>query len=408
GREADLKAVARDLKVRTVLTGKLIQRGDRLVVQTELVDVENDAQLWGRQFNRKLDDIFEVQEELARQISENLRLRLTPEDEKRLAKRPTQNREAYQLLLKAQYHISKATPEGFQRGIAYARQAIEADPGYAEAYAWVSAAYSLPGVLGFLPSAEVFPKAKAAALKALEIDDSLAEAQGALAVVQLSYEWDWSGAEQALRRAIELNPNYAWGRAYWSDWLLARGRYEEAITETQIAIELDPLSAGFIFKLGQKLCYLRDYDRSLEALQKTLELDPNFVWAHAFLAQVYAWKGMYEESLVVCEKVARLFGGNPYSRALRGLILAMADRADEARTILSELRARPKLDTVALVAIADDYSVLGEKDDAFEFLEAAYKERASLMVFLGVRPTFDNIRSDPRFADLLRRIGLPQ
>src|SRR5262249_42842774 len=168
GREADLKAVGRDLNVRTVLTGKLIQRGDRLVVQTELVDVVNDAQLWGGQFNRKLEDIFEVQEELARQISENLRLRLTREDEKRLAKRPTQNREAYEMLLKAQFHMNKWTPEGFQRGMAYARQAIEADPVFGEAYAMLSGGYGALGSFGFLPPAEAYPKAKAAALRALE------------------------------------------------------------------------------------------------------------------------------------------------------------------------------------------------------------------------------------------------
>jgi tetratricopeptide (TPR) repeat protein len=368
-----LKTIGRDLSVRTVLTGKLIQRGDRLIVQTELVDAANDAQLWGGQYNRKLEDIFELQEELARQISENLRLRLTPEDEKRLAKRPTQNREAYQFLLKADYFLTKFTPEGLQRGMAYAKQAIEADPVYAEAYAYISAVYGALGYLGFLAPTEAFPRAKAAAQKALEIDDSLPEAHSALGAVRLSYEWNWSGAEQALRRAIDLNPNYAFGHAFWSDWLLARGRYEEAITETQIAIELDPLSAGLIFKLGQKLCYLRDYDRSLEPLQKSLELDPNFVWAHVFLAQVYAWKGAYAESLAVCEKVASLFGGNSYSRALRGLILAISGQTDEARTILNELKARPKLDPVALVAIADGYSVLGQKDDAFAFLEAAYQ-----------------------------------
>ena len=197
GREAELKTIVRDLNVRTVLTGKMIQRGDRLVIQTELVDVVHDAQLWGGQFNRKLEDIFELQEKLALQISENLRLRLTPEDEKRLAKRPTQNREAYQFLLKAQYHIHKWTPEGLQRGMAYARQAIEADPAYAEAYAYVSGTYTLLGSSGILPPAEAFPKAKAAALKALEIDDSLAEAHTALGIVRLYYEWDWSGAECA-------------------------------------------------------------------------------------------------------------------------------------------------------------------------------------------------------------------
>jgi serine/threonine protein kinase/tetratricopeptide (TPR) repeat protein len=408
GREADLKTIGRDLNVRTVLTGKMVQRGDRLVVQTELVDVANDAQLWGGQFNRKLEGIFELQEELAREISESLRLRLTPEDQKRLAKRPTQNREAYQFSLKAKYHIAKGTHEGLQRGMAYARQAIEADPLYAEAYAYISSAYSGLGLLGFLPPAETFPRAKAAALKALEIDDSLAEVHSALGIVRLYYEWDWSGAEAALRRALELDLKNAWGHAFWSEWLLIMGRNQEAITEAQLGTELDPLSASLIFNLGLRLWYIRAYDRALEQLQKALELDPNFVWAHVYLAQVYAWKGRYEESLAACEKVASLFGGNAYSRALRGLILAMAGRTDEAKTILNDLKKQPKPDSMALVFLADTYSVLGEKDEAFEFLERAYQERASLMIFLGVYPTFDNIRSDLRFADLLRRMGLPQ
>jgi len=229
------------------------------------VDVVNDAQLWGGQFNRKLDDIFEVQEELARQISENLRLRLTPEDEKRLSKPSSQNREAYQLLLKADYRMNKWTPEGLQRGMAYARQAIEADPAYAAAYAWMSAIYSGLGLFGFLPPAEALPKAKAAAMKALEIDDSLPEAHAVLAMVRLYYEWDWSGAEQACRRAIELNPNYAWAHAFWSDWLIIMGHHEEAMAEAQLAVELDPLSAPLNSKLGQKLYFRRNYDCANEA-----------------------------------------------------------------------------------------------------------------------------------------------
>jgi|SRR5215469_3499658 len=408
GREADLKTVARDLKVRAVLTGKMIQRGDRLVVQTELVNVAKDAQIWGGQFNRKLEDIFEVQEELARQICENLRLRLTPEDEKRLAKRPTQNREAYQFLLRADYFVTKWTLDGLQRGMGYARQAIEADPLYAEAYAYVGAGYVGLGLLGYLVPSEAFPRAKAAALKALEIDDSLPEAHNALGVVRLNYEWDWSGAEHALRRAIELNPNYAYGHSNWSDWLFIMGRHEEAMAEAQLAIELDPLSSGLIFRLGQKLCYRRDYDRALEQLQKALELDPNFVWTHAFLGQVYAWKGLYEESLATCKKVASLHGDSSYSKALRSLILALADKKDEASRILNELKRQPKLDPVTLIALADTYSVLGDKDEAFEFLEAAFQERAGLLILLGIRPTLDNIRSDPRYADLLRRMGLSQ
>jgi TolB-like protein len=408
GRDADLRMIGRDLNVRTVLTGKMIQRGEMLVVQTELVDVANDAQLWGGQFNRKLEDIFDVQEELARQISENLRLRLTPEDEKRLTKRPTQNREAYQCLLKAQYHMNKWTPEGLQRGMAYARQAIEADPVYAEAYAYVSAAYQLLGFFGFLPPSEAFPKAKAAAQKALEIDDSRPEAQAVLAYVRLLYEWDWSAAEQACKRAIELNPNYAWGHAIWSDWLFIMGRHEEAMAEAQLAVELDPLSASLNFKLGQKLAWRGDRDRAMEQLQKALEFDANFVWTHVMLAHVYAWKGMYQESFLACEKVASLYCGSPYSTAMRGLILAIIGETAKASAVLNESKKQPKLDSLSLISLAEAHSLLGEKDEAFQLLEVAYQDRVGVLIFLDALPNFKSIRADPRYADLLRRMGLPQ
>jgi TolB-like protein/Tfp pilus assembly protein PilF len=407
GRQANLKKVGRDLKVRTVLTGKLIQRGDSLVVQTELVDVANDAQLWGGQFNRKLEDIFEVQEEVARQICENLRVRLTPEDDKSLAKRPTRNREAYHFLLKAQYHTNKMTLEGYQRGMEYARQAIEADPGYADAYVRMAAVYSGLGALGFLRPTEAFPKAKAAVLKALEINDALAEAHALLAAVSLFYDWDWPSAEDLCKRAIELNPNHAQAHALLSDWLFITGRQEEAMAEDLVAVELDPLSASLNFHFGQKLLWSGDHERAIEQFKKALEFDADFAWAHLGLALAYAWGGMYAESLATCEKVATLLGGNPHSRALRSLILAMAGKANDAETILNELNERPKLDPMALIYSAESCSVLGEKDKAFQFLEAAYQDRVSLLIYLDVRPTFNNIRSDPRFADLRRRIGLP-
>src|SRR6516164_1401448 len=407
GREADLKAIGRDLKVRAVLTGKLIQRGDRLVVQMELVDVANDAQLWGGHFNRKVEDIFEVQEELARQISENLRLRLTPEDEKRLAKRPTQNRDAYQFLLKAQYHLNKPTREGLQRGLVYARQAIEADPGYAEAYAWVSAAYLWLGLFDFASPADVFPKAKAAAQKALEIDDSIAEAHAVLGHVRLFKEWDWSGAEHACMEAIKLNPNYAWGHATWSDWLIVMGRPEEAIAEERVAVELDPLSPSLNARLGSKLSLAGDYDRALKQLQNALELGPNSVLAHHALALTYARKGMYEEALATCQKVVTLCGSDPLGRALSCLVLVSAGKTDKAQKILSELKGHRKLHSWSLIVLAQSCSVMGMKTEAFELLEVAYQERAAWLVFLAAYPSFSNIRTDPRYGDLLRRIGLP-
>ena len=400
--------IGRDLKVRTILTGKMIQRGGRLVVQTELVNVPNDAQIWDGHFNRKLEDIFEVQEELARQISENLQLQLTPEDEKRLAKRSTQNREAYQFLLKVQYHLNRPTPESLQRGLSYARQAIEADPGYAEAYASMSHAYGWLGTFDVIPPAEAFPKAKAAAQKALEIDDSLAEAHAALGAVRLFYQWDWSGAEHSCKRAIELNPNYAWGHTIWSDWLMVMGRLEEAIAEERLAVELDPLSAGLNGKLGMKIGWRGDYDRALEQLQKALELEPNNLFVNVVLALNYSRNAMYEEALATCRKVAGLYGNSAVSRALSSLILAMADKTDEAQKILSELKGYRNLDSWSLIMLAETCSVMGEKTEAFEFLEVAYQQRGSLLIFLEVIPNFRNIRSDNRYADLLRRTVVAQ
>jgi len=408
GREADLKTVGRDLKVRTVLTGKMIQQGDRLVVQTELVDLTTDAQLWGGHFNRKLEDIFDVQEELARQISENLRLRLTPEDEKRLAKRPTQNRDAYQFLLKAQYHLNKPTRESLRRGLVYARQAIEADPGYAEAYAWMSHGYRTLGVFDFAPPGEAFPRAKAAALKALEIDDSLAEAHAVLGHVRIFYEWDWHGAEHLCKKAIELNGNYAWGHAIWSDWLFVMGRLEEAIAEERIAVQLDPLSAGLNARLGLKLATAGDDDRGLEQLQRALEFDPNLLFTNYGLALTYARKGMYEEGLATCQKVVNLCGSDPFGRALSCLFLAMVGKTDEAQKILSELKGHRELHSWSLMVLAQACSVMGMKTETFELLEVAYQERASWLVLLAVYRNLSNIRTDPRYADLLRRMGLPE
>ena len=292
--------------------------------------------------------------------------------------------------------------------MAYARQAIEADPSFAIAYAAVASFYSLLGLLGLLPPAEAFPKAKAAVLKALEIDDSVAEAHMVLATVRLSYDWDWFGAEQACKRAIELNPNFAWGHAIWSDWLSIMGRLEEAVAESRIATELDPLSASLNFKFGQKLYWIGEYDHAIEAITKALELDPSFRFNHAILAHVYARKGMHEESLVECDKEESVCGPTSYGRVLLALILAMAGRTDEAKKNINEWYEQPKLDPMSLITLAEAYSVMGEKTEAFAILESAYKERMGLMIFFVVYPNFNNIRSDPRYADLLRRMGLPQ
>jgi len=407
GREADAQGVGRELNVRAVLTGRVMQRGDALIVSAELMDVAQEAQLWGERYNRKLDDIFEVQAEVARQISEKLRLRLTPEEKKRLAKQPTHNREAYQLFLKAQYFANKWTPEGLRQGMAYARQAIEADPGYAAAYAWIAFTYGNLATFGTLPPSEAAPKAKAAALRALEIDESLADAHTALGALQAYYEWDLRGAERSLKRALELNPNYAWAHYYYGYWLLITGGHEEALAEMHRSVELDPLSVNFSSSLGYLFYLLRDYDRALEQYQKTLELDPKFILAHLTLGRVYSEKGMHEEGIRESEEAVRLSGGAPYSKASLGLSLAKAGQLDEAHKILEELKRQPKQENIADHLVPALHATLGEKDEAFAILERAYEKHNVWLVYLST-PSFDGLRDDPRFADLCRRIGLPE
>jgi serine/threonine protein kinase/tetratricopeptide (TPR) repeat protein len=406
GREMDLKIVGRDLNVSSVLTGTVIQRGDRLIVQTELVDVVNDAQLWGGRYNRKLEDIFEVQEELARKISEALRLRLTPEEQKRLTKRPTQNCEAYHLFLKSTYYANKWTTEGFQKGFEYCRLAIETDPVYAEAYAALGYLYSLMGAFDVMPAVEAFPRARAAALKALEIDDDLSDAHAVLGFVKLAYDWDWKNSEVELCRAIELGPLLSGGHYAYSHWWLAQGLHKEALEEAKCALNLDPLSLPNNYHLGAVYFFGHEYGAAVEQLKKTSELDPSFGIAHNLLAVAYAVKRMPREALAEVES-ARAFSDQLYTRITLARISAMLGNPAEARVILSEVEqvSKPPYFPRALW-FAMIHALLGGRDQAFEWLDRACEAREPALIYLTQFPDFESMHRDRRFGDLLRRIGL--
>jgi serine/threonine protein kinase/tetratricopeptide (TPR) repeat protein len=407
GSETDLKMIGRDLNVRSVLTGMVIQRGDRLIVQTELVDVVNDAQLWGGQYNRKVEDVFELQEELARQISEKLRLRLTPEEEKRLAQRPTQNREAYHLFLKSTYYANKWTPEGFQRGIEYCRQAIEADPAYEQAYVALGYLYALMGAFDVVPATEALPRARAAALKALEINDDLSDAHAVLGFAKMVHDWDWKGAEAEFRRATELGPLLPGGHYAYSHWWLAQGLHREAVEEAKCALNLDPLSLPRNYHLGVVYFLGHDYDAAIEQLQKTSELDPSFAIAHNLLAVAYAARGMTRESIAEIEKW-QTFSDRLYTRITLARIRAMMGNQAEAQDILREVEplSKPPHFSRALW-FAMIHALLGELDRAFEWLNRACETREPAVIYLIQFPDFERLHADARFSDLLRRIGLP-
>ena len=411
-RDIDPKKVARELGVEALVIGRVIERGDDLSVSAELVDAREDKQLWGEQYSRKMADSVSVQQEIATAISGNLRVRLTSEEKTRLAKSSTTNPLAYQLYLKGRYHANQTTAAELKKSLDYFQQAIEKDPSYALAYAGMADAYSvLGGGWMYLPPTESFPKAKAAALKALELDDTLAEAHVALAYAEF-FDWDWQSAEREFKRAIELNPKSALSHARYAVCLISRLRFNESIAEAQRAQELDPLSPDIVSVLGIVYFVAREYDESVAESQKALDLNPNIPVVRATLGLAYAMKRMYPQALAEYDKIPNqdkvTAAGNQFVAGTLGWVYAVSGRRTDALKIAQEFR---QLSTHAYVDFywsATVYAGLGDKDEAFRLLEKSYQEHSASMPFLAIDPFWYGVHSDPRYSDLLRRVGLPQ
>jgi serine/threonine-protein kinase len=409
GRDAGARTVGRELGVAAVLTGRIVQRGDALSIRAELVDARDDTHLWGEEYNRRLSDILAVQEEIARDISGKLRQRLTGEEKKRLTRRYTENAEAYALYLKGRYHWNKRTGEDVQKGIGYFQQAIEKDPTYALAYAGLADSYVILFQYAGLPSRETFPKAKAAALRALEIDDTLAQAHTALAFAHEDFDWDFSAAEKEFRRAIELDPKYPTVHHWYSLYLSRVGRHEQAVAEAERANELDPLSPIISNIRAAAFSFARQYDRAIEAARKTLELDKGFIPALVSLGVALEQKRMYPEAIAEFEKGVRLSGRRIELVADLGHAYAVSGRREEAMRLIEELKGWSVRGYDPLANIAVVYAGLGQNDEAMLWLEKAYQARSAWLIYvaLKVNPRWDALRSDARFQDLLRRIGFP-
>ncbi len=403
-RDIGAQAAGRELSVQAVLKGKLLQRADDLLITAELVDVRRNSHLWGGQFHRKLSEIQTVQEEMAGQISAKLRGRLSGEEKKRLTKRYTENAEAYQLYLKGRYFWEKRTEDSLKKSIDYFNQAIEKDPAYGRAYAGLAEAYSVLSSWGVMPPKESYPKARAAAAKALEIDDSLVEAHACLGLLT-SYDWAWSAAEREFKRAIELNPNYATAHHWYGMLLASLGRSDEAIAELHRAKELDPLSRIIQANNARISLYARQYDRALEEARKTIEQFPDYFNGPLMLGRAHEAKGMLEQAIREYREAVNL-GGGPLALSALGGAYALSGRRVEAQTTLEELKSLATRRYVPPYYIATIYQDLGEKDRAFEWLEKAYADGSWDLVFLKVNPVWDPVRSDPRLADLLRRLKL--
>jgi eukaryotic-like serine/threonine-protein kinase len=402
--DADPQQLGRELGVTTVLSGKVAPRGAALSISVELVDASNGWRLWGARYDRPLADLLSVQEEIAREITTNLKLTLEPEQKKRLAKRNEVDREAYPLYLKGRYHWNKSTVPSLKKAIEHFEQAIEKDPAYALAWAGVSDCYAALGMDRYaaLPPREAIPKAKAAAKKALEIDDGLAEAHTSLGYARV-LDWEWSGAEEEFRRAIQRSPDYALAHHFYGFMLAARGRAQESLTEFRHALEIDPLSLIINADYGWAFYCARRYEEALEQLSKVLEMDARFPQTYLWLGLTHMGSGRYDQAIAAFEEGARLTGESPTMIAGKGASLALSGRREEAERLLSDYEERAKTEYVPMATMVQLNMYAGDPDRAFEWLEKAFSYRASFMVPLKVYPFFDPLRPDPRFQDLLRR-----
>jgi serine/threonine-protein kinase len=406
GKEPDVPAVGRALGVRAVLTGRITQRGDNLTVSAELVDAADNSHLWGEQYDRKLADALAVQNEIAHQIVEKLRLRLSNTQMAHMTKRQTANPEAYQLYLKGRYFAGQFSQEGLDKGMNYFRQAIALDPTYALAYDGMSYYYTLIEDLTAAPD-EVMPKAEEAARRAMALDDSLVEPHVEQGFNYTCYDYDWPAAEREFQRALSLNPNYAAAHEFYSWYLISVGRSEKAIQEAQRAVELDPLSAEIHSILGLDLYYSRRYDQAAVELHKTLELDPNYWIGYFFLGQVYAQQGRFDDAIAAQRKSAELFGGAvSWSLAEIARDYALEGKLPEARQAIRDFLTRSRQIHGTPYGLAAVFAALGDKDQAFAQLERALAQRSEFMDFLKVDPELDSLRADPRFQSLLSRMKM--
>ncbi|HEV3471440.1 MAG TPA: hypothetical protein VG148_19090 [Pyrinomonadaceae bacterium] len=406
GRDADPLEVGRELNVRAVVTGRVMLVGELLVVSAELVDVALESQVWGDRYRHKHEDIFTLQERISEEISAKLRLRLSGEDRRRLKKRYTQNAAAYDLYLKGRYFLNKRTTEWIRRGIEHFQRAIELDPGFALAHAGLADAYAfLASSTGEQPPAEVYPLAERAALKALELDDTLAEAHTSLGFFRLLYEWDFPRAESHFRRAVELQPSYANAHDGYSFYYKATGQHERAVRACREMQKLDPLSLFAAVSLAWAFYFARRYPEAAEQNRRALELDPRFIFAHWSLGLTLAQQGLFDEATEALERAVEHSGGGLTFKGHLGYVYALAGRRREAELLIEEFDALSRARYVPAYYTAIIRLGLGEHDRALDWLARAFEERTGFLAFLRVEPMFDPLRDDPRFKELEQRIG---
>jgi len=409
GTHKTLSEIASDLHVDAVIEGTVLRSGNRVRITAELVQVSTDRHLWAETYESPIDDVLALQSRVATAIANEIRVNLTPEEQRLLANSKPVSAEAYEDYLKGRYYWNKRSEEGLRKAIEYFQAATEKEPRYALAFAGLADCYSIIGsaIIGDVPSQEVASKARNAALKALELDPSLAEAQTSLATVRFNYDWDWNAASTGFQRSIELNPGYATAYQRYSLYLMAMGRIPESLLQMNRARDLDPLSISTNFSLGWRLYMARQYDQAIEQLRNTLEMDPDFALPRTVLGQAYEHKGGYAQAISELQKAVSISHGSPAMLGALGHALATAGNKPEAEKILVQMNESSKTRYVSPFYVAMVYAGLQEDDKTLAWLEKAYNDRSNAVIFLKVDPAFDGMRSNARFQALLTRLAQP-
>ncbi|HEX9421835.1 MAG TPA: tetratricopeptide repeat protein [Pyrinomonadaceae bacterium] len=407
GKVTDAKTIGKELNVQAILNGRVVQRGDQLTLSLELVDAQTENVIWSQQYNRKQTDLISLQSEIARDVSNKLKAKLSGADVAKVEKNYTANLKAYQLYLKGKFYWNKRTGESLKQAAELYRQAIEKDPNYALAYSGLAETYVLFSSYDVAPANDSMPQAKAAALRALEIDDSLAEAHTALGFYLSNYEWDRDGSEKEYRRAIELKPNYATAHHWLGADLVYVKRFDDSLVELRRGEELDPLSPIIGTNLGDTLVFARRYDEAIAQYRRILVSNPNFAYTHRALGWAYGSKGMYPEAIAETRTAIELNNGSS-AKGYWGLWLAKSGKRDEAVKLLSELKQETTRDYVQSYTFALIYIGLGDKEEALNWLEKQMSGRSETANTYAVAPELDELRSEPRFKEMLKRMNLPE
>ncbi len=409
GAHTPLPEVARELGVDAVVEGTVMRSGNRVRIAAELIHAPSDTHLWAKSYESELHDILTLQSEVSRAVAEEIQVKLTPQEQARLAGTHPVDPEAYEAFLIGRHHWYRRAPDAMRNALQYLQQAVAKDPSYALAHAGLADAYISLGwdLYAVWPPAESYPKAKAAANRALELDPNCAEAHAALGWAAAGYDWDWDTAERRLRRAVELKPQYGPVHIWYSHFLGAMDRAEEAREEGRRALECDPLGLVLNMHMGWYYLYRRDYQKAVEQLRKTLELDPSFHPARLFLGEALEQMGMFNDAIAAFEEAVRSSERHAVYLSGLGCAYAAAGRTDDSLKIINELRERSHLVYVPARGIAEIYMSMGEKEMAFGWLDKALEQRNGWLVHIKENPRYDGLRSDPRYADVVRRIGLP-